>query len=142
MAFREKIAWVTLAALCLAYGAYFVVLGPSVAFGENNLVDVIWSFGPVAVAHALITIIGSIAIAVTAPRDAKRPADERDQEISRRSNAIGYYGLLVGLIFVGVIMPFSEPPFKIINVALAVLVLVEVLRHASTLISYRRGWNG
>ena len=142
MAFREKIAWVMLAALCIAYGAYFLVLGPSVAFGENNLVDVVWSFGPVAVAHALITIIGSIAIAVTVPRDAKRPADERDRAISQRSNAIGYYALLVGLIFVGVIMPFSEPPFKIINMALAVLVLVEILRYGTTLVSYRRGWNG
>ena len=139
MAFREKIAWVTLAALCIAYGAYFLVLGPNVAFGENDLVDVIWSFGPVAVVHALITIAGSIAVAVTAPRDAKRPADERDRAISRRSDAIGYYALLVGLIFVGVIMPFSEPPFKIINVTLAIVVLVELLRHATTLISYRRG---
>lgn len=142
MAFREKIAWVTLVALCVAYGVYFLVLGPNVAFGENDLVDVVWSFGPVAVAHALITIGGSILVAVTAPRDANRPADERDQAISRRSNAIGYYALLVGLIFVGVVMPFSEPPYKIINVALAVVVLVEIVRNATTLISYRRGWNG
>ncbi len=142
MTFREKIAWLTLAALFVTYGAYFLVLGPKVAFGKNNLVDVIWSFGPVAVAHALITIGGSIAIAVTSPRDAKRPADERDRAISRRSNAIGYYALLVGLIFVGVIMPFSEPPFKIINAALAVLVFVEILRYGFTLVSYRRGWNG
>ena len=142
MAFREKIAWVALAALCIAYGAYFLVLGPNVRFGEQNLVDVVWSFGPVAVAHALITIGGSIAVAATAPRDAKRPADERDRAISQRSNAIGYYALLVGLIFVGVIMPFSEPPFKIINVALTVLVLVEILRYGTTLLSYRRGWNG
>jgi hypothetical protein len=142
MAFREKIAWVALAALCIAYGAYFLVLGPNVRFGEQNLVDVVWSFGPVAVAHALITISGSIVVATTAPRDAKRPADERDRAISQRSNAIGYYAILVGLIFVGVIMPFSEPPFKIINVALAVLFLVEILRYGTTLLSYRRGWNG
>lgn len=142
MAFREKIAWVTLAGLCIAYGAYFAVLGPNVAFGENDLADIFWSFGPVAVAHALITIGGSIAIAITAPRDAKRPADERDRAIARRSDAMGYYALLIGLIFVGVIMPFSEPAFKIINVALAVLVLVEILRQGITLMSYRRGWNG
>ncbi len=142
MAFREKIAWLRLSALLSAYGVYFAILGPNVAFGKNNLVDVIWSFGPVAVAHALITIGGSVAIAMTSPRDAKRPADERDRAISLRSDAVGYYALLIGLIFVGVVMPFSEPSFKTINVALAFLVLADALRYGFTLMSYRRGWNG
>ena len=142
MAFREKLAWLTLTTMLIAYGVYFGIVGPAVGFGRNGLIDVIWSFGLVAAAHAIAMIVGSIIIAVTATKEAQAPADERDQAISRRASTIGYYVLLVGMILVGVVMPFSAPPWKIINVALAAIVLAELIRDSIILMSYRRGWNG
>ncbi|HVQ08089.1 MAG TPA: hypothetical protein VMS43_06605 [Allosphingosinicella sp.] len=142
MAFREKIAWLTLATMLVAYGVYFTIVGPAAGFGERRMVDILWSFGLVAAAHAIAMIVGSIAIAVTATKEAQAPADERDRAIARRGATIGYYVLIVSMILVGVVMPFSEPPWKIVNSALLAIVLAETAHQAVVLLSYRRGWHG
>lgn len=142
MAFREKMAWLTLGTMLVAYGVYFGIVGPAVRFGEARMLDIIWSFGLVAVAHAIATIVGAIAIALMATKEAQARADERDRAIARRGATIGYYVLIVGMILVGVVMPFSEPPWKIVNTALLAIVLAEVVHQAVVLISYRRGWHG
>ncbi|WP_312124888.1 hypothetical protein [Brevundimonas sp.] len=49
MAFREKLAWLTLLGSGVAYGVYFLAIGPSVDFGRDNMVAIIGTFGPVAV---------------------------------------------------------------------------------------------
>lgn len=142
MAFRERIAWLTLATMLVAYGAYFGVVGPAVRFGEAHMVDIIWAFGLIAAAHAVAMIVGSVVIAMLSPGEAQAPADERDRAIARRGATIGYYVLIVGTIFVGVVMPFSSPPWKIVNAALAAIVLAEAVHHGIVLLGYRRGWHG
>ena len=142
MAFREKIAWLTLGTMLIAYGAYFGIVGPAARFGEGRMLDIIWSFGLIAVAHAIAVIVGAIFIALTATKEAQAPADERDRAIARRGATIGYYVLIVGMIVVGVVMPFSEPPWKIVNTALLAIVLAETAHQAVVLLGYRRGWNG
>ena len=142
MAFREKIAWLTLGTMLAAYTVYFTIVGPTAGFGETRMVDIIWSFGLVAAAQIVAMIVGSIAISVTATKEASAPADERDRAIARRGATIGYYVLIVGMIIVGVVMPFSEAPWKIVNAALLAIVLAEVTHQAVVLLSYRRGWHG
>ena len=70
MAFREKIAWLTLVTMLVAYGIYFGVIGPAARFGEERMIDIIWSFGLVAAAHAVAMIVG--AIVMRSPRRRKR----------------------------------------------------------------------
>lgn len=142
MAFKEKIAWLTLVTMLIAYGAYFGVIGPRVGFGANRLVDIVWSFGIVAAAHAIAMIVGSILIAAMVAREARAPADERDRAIARRGVTVAYYVLIVGMILVGAVMPFSDPPWKIINAALAAIVLAETAHQIVVLLGYRRGWHG
>jgi hypothetical protein len=142
MAFREKIAWLTLITMLVAYGAYFAVIGPASGFGAERMVDIIWSFGAVAAAQAVAMSVGAILIAVTARKEANAPADERDRAIARRGASIGYYVLIVGMILVGVVMPFGEAPWRIVNAALAAIVLAEAAHQAVVLLSYRRGWHG
>lgn len=142
MAFREKIAWLTLLTMLATYGVYFGVLGPSVKFGANRLLDVIWTFGMVSIAHAVAMIAGSVVMAIVWRREASARADERDRAIARRGATIGYYVLIVGMILVGVVMPFSDPPWKIVNAALAAIVVAETVHQAIVLLGYRRGWNG
>lgn len=142
MAFREKIAWLTLATMLVAYIVYFGFVGPAVGFGERRMLDIVWSFGPVAAAHGIAVIAGAILIAVSARKEAEARADERDRAIARRGATIGYYVLILGMIVVGGIMPFSEPPWKIVNAALLAIVLAEIVNNAVVLLSYRRGWHG
>ena len=142
MAFREKIAWLSLATMLAAYGVYFGIVGPAARFGEDRMVDIIWSFGLVAAAHAIAMIVGAVAIALMATKEASAPADERDRAIARRGGTIGYYVLIVGTILVGVVMPFTDPPWRIVNAALLAIVLAEVTHQAVVVWSYRRGWHG
>lgn len=142
MAFREKIAWLTLGTMLVAYGVYFGVVGPSVGFGEQRLVDIVWSVGLVVGAQIVAMIVGSILIAVMAIKDASAPADERDRAIERRGTSVGYYILICGMILVGIVMPFSSSPWQIINAALAAIVVAESVHQIVVLLSYRRGWHG
>jgi uncharacterized BrkB/YihY/UPF0761 family membrane protein len=142
MAFREKIAWLTLVTMAVAYGIYFGIVGPAAGFGERRMLDILWSFGPVAAAHGIAMIVGAIIIAVTATKEAQARSDERDRAIARRGATIGYYVLIAGTILVGVVMPFSEPPWKIVNTALLAIVIAEAAHSAVVLLSYRRGWHG
>lgn len=142
MAFREKIAWLELGTMLVAYGVYFGIVGPAAGFGERRMLDILWSFGPVAAAHGVAMIVGAIAIAVTAVKEAEARSDERDRAIARRGATIGYYVLIAGMILVGVVMPFSEPPWRIVNTALLAIVLAEAVHAAVVLLSYRRGWHG
>jgi len=49
---------------------------------------------------------------------------------------------MAGAILVGVVMPFTEPPPKIVNTALLAIVIAEAVNHFLVLLSYRRGWHG
>ena len=142
MAFREKIAWLELGTMLVAYSVYFGIVGPAAGFGERRMLGILWSFGPVAAAHGVAMIVGAIAIAVAAVKEAEARSDERDRAIARRGATIGYYVLIVGMILVGVVMPFSDPPWKIVNTALLAIVLAEAVHAAVVLLSYRRGWHG
>ena len=50
--------------------------------------------------------------------------------------------LIVGMILVGVVMPFTEPAWKIVNTALLAIVIAEAVCQIVVLVSYRRGWHG
>jgi uncharacterized membrane protein len=142
MSYREKLAWVSFIAMLIAYAVYFGITGPSVDFGERRMLDILWTFGPSAAAHGIAIIIGAIVIAVLSHKDARAPADERDRAITRRASTIAYYVLIAGFLLVGMVMPFTEPPWKIVNAALLAIVLAELINQAIVLISYRRGWHG
>jgi hypothetical protein len=142
MAFREKTAWLTLATMFVAYSIYFILIGAAARNGEPQLTTIISTFGMIAVAQIIVVIAGSVVLAVTSTKEARAPADERDRAIARRGASFGYYFLLVGVIVVGVVMPFASTPWKIINAALAAIVLAEIVRNAAVLLSYRRGWHG
>ncbi|MCW3835461.1 hypothetical protein ACFQ1E_07015 [Sphingomonas canadensis] len=140
MAFREKIAWLTLLAMLIAYSIYFglILSRPE----PPTMLGIIWLFGTISLAQLVVVIAGSIAIAVLSGREARARADERERAIARRGARAAYYVLMAGMILAGVVMPFSEPPWKIVNTALLALVIAEAVNNIVVLMSYRRGWHG
>jgi hypothetical protein len=138
MAWREKQAWLALSVMVLAYGAYFAL----VAGSQRSMLDMLLLFGGVAVAQAIVMIIGSIVLAARAGDEARGKADERDRAIDRRGTRIAYFVLLTGMIVVGVVMPFSNQGWQISNAALLALVVAEIVRYGVVVTSYRRGWHG
>ena len=135
MAWREKQAWLALSVMVVAYGVYFAL----VAGERRSMLAMLLLFGGVAIAQAVVMIVGSIVLAVRAGKEAQARADERDRAIDRRSARIAYFVLLIGMIMVGVVMPFSEQGWRISNAALLALVVAEVVRYGVVVVSYRRG---
>ena len=142
MPFREKTAWLTLTTMIAAYALYFYLIGDPAHHGRPPLLDIILIFGAIAVGQALVVIVGSILLAVSSLGDARAPADERDRAIARRGASTGYYVLLIAVTLTGVVLPFSQAPWKVVNATLAAIVVAEVTRNAVVLLSYRRGWHG
>lgn len=138
MAWREKQAWLALSVMVVAYGAYFSMVTAS----EQSMLDMLLLFGGVAIAQAVVMIVGSTLLAVQAGKEARAKADERDRAIDRRGTRIAYFVLLTGMIVVGVVMPFTKQGWQISNAALLALVAAEIVRYGVVVASYRRGWHG
>jgi len=145
MAFREKLAWVTLVSMLIAYSIYFALLAayfdPSAPAGPRTL-QMLELFGGVTVVQAIVVAAASAVLAIRARREAQAKPDERDRAIARRGASVAYFVLMVGMMLVGVVMPFGDPRWKIVNAALLALVVAATVRYILIILSYRRGWHG
>jgi len=143
MSYREKFAWLCLVAMLIAYTPYFVHahLNPP---PEGTLPDLshMARFGLTAAAHAIMVLIGLAYLRFAARGEGPLKPDERDRAIDRRSMQVGYWLLMIGLVVVGVISPFTESGWTLVNGALFFLVLSETARSLVAVWSYRRGWHG
>lgn len=142
MAFREKISWLSLIAMVVAYGVYFTMAVPLVQQGMASTPRLLTLLASVLTVQALVVAIASIAITIQSGREASARADERDRAIARRGAAVAYFVLMVGMIAVGCIMPFNQSGWKIINAAFFALMVAEIVRYGVIVVSYRRGWHG
>ena len=138
MSFREKSTWVLLAVTLLVYGWYFATtLGEALGTGVPPIVDNVRLFGAVVVMVAL-SIVAHIMIAILSPKDADT-GDERDRLIELRGDQRG--GVLTSIALfstLGLVMT-GAAVFWIAHLALAGLVMSELVKAISKLIDYRRG---
>src|SRR3546814_5159866 len=107
IAFREKTACLVRASMGAAYTLYFGMILADHPAGRE-VVPRLWLFGRITLVQLVVVIAGSIFIAVRTPKEARDRADERDRAIARRGGAAGYYVLMVGMILVGIVMPFVD----------------------------------
>ena len=140
MAYREKLAALNFVAMALVYSVYFTLV--AVRPPEPRLIDMLWLFGIAAPVHAMLYGFIGYAIKLRSGKEGSAPPDERDRAISRHARSIAYIVLLVGIILVGVVMPFTETPWKIVNTALLAIVIAELTHSGVIVLSYRRGWHG
>lgn len=138
MPYREKIAWLSLIAMAVTLGPYFV--RAAVAPPDSALpgLDYLVLFTVAGLAQALLIGLGRAYLRHRSPLDARMPLDERDRAIDRRSVAAAYYVLITGVIVVGVVMPFNTSGWDIINAALFAVTVAEVVHYAFVVTSYRR----
>jgi len=142
MAYREKLAWLTLGAMLIAYAVYFTWLALAMRQGEPTLLGILLPFGLAAGGQGILVAGAGAVLAASARRERQDRADERDRAIARRGATAAYYVLLAGMILVGVVMPFGEPAWRIVNAALLAIVVAEAGRLLLIISSYRRGWHG
>lgn len=141
MTFREKTAWLNVIAMIAAYTVYFGLLLSGHPAGRD-VFPMLWLFGAIAVAHAVTVIVGTVILSAQAPKSERVRADERDRAIRRRGATTAYYVLLVGMMVVGVYMPFVDGGVRLANCGLFAIVAAELVNSIVVLLSYRRGWHG
>jgi cytochrome bd-type quinol oxidase subunit 2 len=138
MAWREKTAWITLVLMVIAYGTYFTLISGA----SLSTMSMLKLFGAVTVLQVIAAVIATAVLAALSSDEARAKADERDRAVARRGASIAYFVLIVGVITVGVIMPFRDSGQRLINAALFALVAAETVRYVTVVVSYRRGWHG
>jgi hypothetical protein len=139
MPYREKIAWLSLVAMAVTFGPYFVVAAVSIRDGGSELPGLrfLVLFAAAAITQVLLLGLGRWYLRRKSPLDARTPPDERDRAIDRRSVAMAYYVLIAGMIVVGVVMPFNASGWNIINAALFAVITAEVVHYACAVTNYR-----
>jgi uncharacterized membrane protein len=139
MPYREKTAWLSLFAMVLTFGPYFTLVATSnlPAQPMPNLRLLGW-FALTVIVQIIIQIVGNIYLAIRSRQEARLPLDERERDIMRRSVSCAYYVLIVGMILVGCVMPFNSGGWTIINAALLMIVIAELVHYGVVVFSYRR----
>ena len=138
MSFREKSAWIALTSYGLVFGAYFSLLAQSwdERYGPGLSIGLM-----VAAVIALIAIAAALTIlaAITSPKEANAPADEREQLIDLKAERLSSYALstcvvlLIGALLVG------WNGILVANLLLASMVVAELVKALAQIIAYRRG---
>lgn len=139
---RERAAWLALTATAAAFGPYFVWMSIHPPTAPLPDLRTMATLVVAVVVQVIILVAGHIWFAVARPADARAPADERDRAIEARSIRSAYYVLISGVVMVGCVLPFSMTDWRLINAAIAVVVLAETTHYGLVVWSYRRGIHG
>lgn len=138
MPYREKTAWLSLLAMTLTFGPYFLLVSlrpPSPALPNLQQLGL---FAMTAIAQMLLLGLGHLYLSRGSPEEARTPPDERDRAIIHRSMSSAYYVLIGGMILVGCVMPFNSGGWTIVNAALFMIVMAEFVHYGIVVFSYRR----
>jgi len=139
MAFREKLSWLQLLAIVVAFGGYFGMLAYQ---GGPGVIGRRYFFGILLAAiacHLAITIVGSIFLAIRQPDEAQARRDERDRAINNRAARVAYFVLLTGVIGAAASIHLGVNLFWMMNGILGALILGEAVRMVGQIVGYRRG---
>jgi TRAP-type C4-dicarboxylate transport system permease large subunit len=137
MSFREKLSWVSLGGITVAYGPYFfIVLALQRTPTSLGAADAAGILTAVLVLTCLMTV-ATIIVAITNVRDAQAPSDERDVRIAGRAVAFAYPVLLAGVFAALATLFFGANQAMLINAILAAVVLGELTRCIFEIVGYR-----
>lgn len=137
MPIREQFARVWLVTMVVTYSAYFVAVA---LVGETTMWNQIGMFAATVIVQVIT--IGTASAVMEIRHKGGPKADERDRMIDQRATRVAYQILMVGVILVGCVMPFSESGWRIFHVAVLSIAVAEIVRHGLMVSMYRRGWDG
>lgn len=138
MAYREKVTWLSLAAIAVAFIPYFTIVAVRMQNETTSIIPQLELYTIAVAVQLLVLGAGYWFLRRQSPEDAAMPPDERDTAIANRSTTSAYYVLMAGTIVVGCIMPFSNRGFAIVNAAFFAIILAQVVRYTIAAANYRR----
>ncbi|MBI1380312.1 MAG: hypothetical protein GC161_04410 [Planctomycetaceae bacterium] len=136
---RERVAWLSLVAMAAAYGPFF--LGVALEPPSAPLPDLpsMGRFAGAVLVQVVVLGVGHAWFRLRWPHEARAPADERDRAIELRARRIAYHVLIVGIVLVGCVMPFSKHGWELIHTGIAAVVVAELVHYGLVVLGYRRG---
>ena len=146
--FREKSILISLLAVAVLYGGYFMDMLRGV--GEHTMAVMLGNMVGIVIALVIVHVVFHIVIALDVD-NVEEAEDERDRAVARRASVYGFNVLFVAVLLVtGRIIilgswaeaeaPGAAPDsFEIANLLLAGLVLSDLVYYAAQLFFYRRG---
>ena len=140
MSFREKIHWVTLATMTLAFGWYFFTFPWSVAGGPVGMGATLGLLVPLVIGIILVMSIATAVFAIRSPGEVNLKEDERDRAIHVRGTHYAYYPLVVGVWLIIFGHFYGLGSAVLLNLLLATVVVAELIRIGSQLYYYRKGY--
>lgn len=136
MSFREKTAWISMLSMLLISGVYFWSVmhsGPQVGgFHFGGLLVTI-------IALVVVQTVLTVGVAISTPKEAQAPRDEREKLIDLRAMRVAYSGLATSVALACFFGAFDPPILFNTNALLFILVTAEILRSACQIVQYRRG---
>src|SRR5262249_54793287 len=139
MSFREKTAWVTLCAI-LAVSVMYWIHVPTLLEPHPHM-WVLHAMGASLVAYLLIEVVAWVILRLRHPRDARQPADEREQLIDLQAIRIAYYVFAAGSL-AAIFLTLHLTDIGPLGMGMAVFmtfVLSQIAKHVTRIICYRRG---
>ncbi len=137
MVARERIAWIDLVGMLLAYGFFFTAF----LRDERTPLTLVILFA-IATAVRLAILAGAyLTLSAEGRGELRGRPDERDRAVSRRAGQAAYYVLLLSIIVI-VFMAFDHNGISVATAGLAGLVGADVVRTAVTIAGYHWGWRG
>ena len=138
MPYREKTAWLSLIAMAVTFGPYFAIVAAGSHERELPNFPQLALYAAVAIVLLLVLGAGHLVLRHYSPDEWRIPPDERDRAILNRSIRSAYYVLMLGMIQVGCIMPFTQKGWDIVHATIFMIVAAEILRQIVIVTSYRR----
>jgi uncharacterized membrane protein len=133
MAFKEKSAWIVLAALIWIFGGYAWSLYQAGSFGAGTTAVM---FGAM-IGFVVIVVIAHVVAAIFSPKSADEAEDERDRKIELRAEEIG--GLVLGsTVLLALAAALFEGRYLIANILFLGLAASEIVKNLFQVFLYRR----
>lgn len=140
MSFREKMHWVTLVTMILAFGWYFLAYPWRMAAEPAGVWTTAGMLVPVTIGIIVMMTIASAWMAIRAPDEAHMKEDERDRSIHLMGTHYAYYPLVVGIWANIFALFWNIGQAAQLNLLLATVVCAELVRIGTQLYLYRRGY--
>jgi amino acid transporter len=139
MSTEEKNIWIYAIVTLVVPSVYLVSIATqlhSTAVGEIAYqVPMLAALVASIVASTIVQIIASIIW-----RKEKGKRDQRDRDINRRGDAIGFYAVSVGTFFPLALAMVGFEQFWIANAIYVMVALATLISSAAKLVAYRRGF--
>ena len=153
MAFREKMLWASAATTVVIWGWYFLGFVAALQAPVFDVGAEVGKFLFSVVALVVVQVVAAIVLAISSPRDAQAPADDRDREfalVAYRAAFVTLSTLIATLTVVAPLTMATAPawlggrpmdlvPIVISNALLLSLVIAELVRSATQIFLSRRG---